>query len=371
MSRMSRLQDVTSRALSRWMEARGPESDTVISSRIRLARNIEGLPFPHLMTDDQARKVVDQVEAALGSPQAARLGLGDAEVFRLHDMPLLDRYVLVEKHLISPNLAQSGEKGAVVIGAGEAVSIMINEEDHLRVQCLFPGLQLGEALTLASKVDDLLESRLEYAFSEKHGYLTACPTNVGTGMRASVMIHLPALVINNQAGRVLSTVVKLGFIVRGLYGEGTEAIGNIFQVSNQVTLGQSEAETVQNLQNVVEQVIGKEKQVREAMLSEIRAQIEDKVGRAYGILLWSHILSSQEAMQLLSDLRLGVETGLIKGIEPRVLNELLVAIRPGYLQKLADQELDPGERDVKRAELIRSRLNPGPASPKGAGGRVS
>jgi len=355
---MSPLADVTGKALSPWMEAGGPEPDTVISSRVRLARNIEGMPFPHLMTEDQAEKVIRMVAAAFKSPAAARLGLGDAEVYRLDEMSDLDRYVLVEKHLISPNFAQAG-RGAVVIGAGESVSVMINEEDHLRIQCLFPGLQLEQALALANKVDDLLESQLEYAFSEKYGYLTACPTNVGTGLRASVMAHLPGLVINNQAGRVFSTVVKLGFIVRGLYGEGTEAVGNIFQVSNQVTLGQAEAETVANLGNVVRQVIEQEKQVRGAMLAEMREQIEDKVGRAYGILLYGHVLSSQEAMQLLSDVRLGVSLGLIKGIEPRVLNELLVAIRPGYLQRMAGRELDPSERDVKRAELVRAKLAAG------------
>jgi len=354
---MSPLQDVTGNALSRWMETKGPESETIISSRVRLARNIEGMPFPHLMTEEQSEKVVGLVTAAFRSSQAAKLGLGDVEVYGLSDMSDLDRYVLVEKHLISPNFAQAG-KGAVLIGSGEAISVMINEEDHLRIQCLFPGLQLDQALALANKVDDLLESQLEFAWSERYGYLTACPTNVGTGLRASVMVHFPGLVINNQAGRVFSTVVKLGFLVRGLYGEGTEAIGNVFQVSNQVTLGQSEADTVQNLGNVVGQVIEQEKLVRQAMLAEMKEQIEDKVGRAYGILLWSHILSSQEAMQLLSDVRLGVGLGLIRSIEPRVLNELLVAIRPGYLQKLAGRELDPGERDVKRAELVRAKLNP-------------
>ncbi len=354
---MSPLEDVTAKALSRWMETKGPESDTVISSRVRLARNLEGLPFPHVMSDEQAAEVVRQVMAAFHSREAAKLGLEDAEVFPMARMSDLDRYVLVEKHLISPNLAQAGS-GAVAIGAGEAVSVMINEEDHLRIQCLYPGLQLGQALTLANKVDDLLEAQMEYAWSERYGYLTACPTNVGTGLRASVMVHLPGLVINNRAGRVFSTVVKLGFIVRGLYGEGTEAIGNVFQVSNQVTLGQSEVETVQNLENVVGQVIEQEKQVREALLTEMKEQIEDKVGRAYGILLWSHILSSQEAMQLMSDVRLGVGLGLVKNVEPRTLNELLVAIRPGYLQKLAGRELDAGERDIKRAELIRAKLSP-------------
>ncbi len=365
---MSPLEDVTGKALSRWMETRGPEADTVISSRVRLARNVEGMPFPHLMSDEQADEMIRMVAAAFRSAQAGKLGLGGGQVYRMSEMSDLDRYVLVEKHLISPNLAQEERKGAVYITPDEAVSVMINEEDHLRIQCLYPGLQLGEALALANKVDDLLESQLQYAWSEKYGYLTACPTNVGTGLRVSVMAHLPALVINNQAGRVFSTVVKLGFLVRGLYGEGTEAIGNIFQVSNQVTLGHSEAETVQNLESVIEQVIGQEKQVRQAMYAEMKEQIEDKVGRAYGILLWSHVLSSQEAMQLLSDVRLGVELGVLKGLPPGVLNELLVAIRPAFLQKTAGRVLDAGERDVRRAEIVRAKLG-GSGRGTGQGGR--
>lgn len=358
---MSLFPDLTAKALSRWMETDGPDSDTVVSSRVRLARNLEEVPFPHLMSSDQAEKVIEQVEAAFRSRQAAKLGLEGCELVRLTDVPVLDRYVLIEKHLISPALAQSPENAAVVIGLGETVSVMVNEEDHLRIQCLASGLQLDQVFSLANRVDDLLESQLEYAFNERRGYLTACPTNVGTGMRASVMIHLPGLVINNQAGRVLSTVVKLGFLVRGLYGEGTEAVGNIFQISNQVTLGQSEAETVQHLQDVVEQVISQEKQAREGLLAEMKEQIEDKVGRAYGILLYGHIFTSQEAMQLLSDVRLGVEFGLLKSISRKTLNELLVAIRPGYLQKLAGRELEATERDIRRAEVIRSRLRPSAA----------
>jgi len=356
---MALLPDLTTKALSKWMESDGPESDTVISSRVRLARNVAGVPFPHLADRRQASKVIDVAAAAFRSEDAARFGLGDFEVIHLADLGLIDRQVLVEKHLISPTLAQNVENGAVVINKAESVSVMVNEEDHLRIQCLVAGLQLDEALKTANRVDDLLESKIQYAFTEKHGYLTACPTNVGTGMRASVLVHLPGLVINNQAGRVLSTVVKLGFLVRGLYGEGTEAVGNIFQVSNQVTLGQSELETVQNLQSVVEQVIAQERQAREALMSEMRAVMEDKVGRACGILLYGHIFSSKEAMQYLSDVRLGIELGLLKGIDRRTLNELLVAIRPGFLQKQAGRELEPWERDSKRADLIRSRLRPG------------
>jgi len=350
--------DLTGKALSRWMLADGPESDTVISSRVRLARNIEGLPFPHLMTPERGEKVIEMVRRAFASKDAAKLGLDDAEVIRMSEMSVVDRQVLVEKHLISPNLARNSTSGAAAITPDESVSVMINEEDHIRIQCLYAGLQLREALYRADRVDDLLEGKMEYAFSENRGYLTACPTNVGTGMRASVMVHLPALVINNKAGQVFTTVVKLGFIVRGLYGEGTEAVGNIFQVSNQVTLGQSEADIVQNLRNVVEQIIAQEKEARESLMSEMKEQIEDKVGRAYGILLYGHVFSSKEAMQYLSDVRLGVDLGLLPQVNRQVLNELLVAIRPGYLQKMAGRELDPWERDTMRADLIRSRLRP-------------
>lgn len=352
---MGSISDITGNALSRWTEAEGPQADTVISSRLRLARDIAGLPFPHLAPAEQADQVIDLVAAAFRSDEAGRLGLGDHVLIRLKDIPPVERLVLVEKHLISPDLANRAATGAVIIAADQSVSVMINEEDHVRIQSLQPGLQLKEALARANQVDDLLEAKLEYAFSERHGYLTACPTNVGTGMRASVMVHLPCLVINNQAGRVLSTVIKLGFLVRGLYGEGTEAVGNIFQISNQVSLGHSEAETVENLINVVEQVIAHERSAREVLRGELHEQVADKVGRAYGTLLHSHIISTQEAMQHLSDVRLGVELGLVK-VERKVLNELLVAMRPAFLQRLAGGELDPSERDIRRAELIRTRL---------------
>ncbi|MGE5559607.1 MAG: protein arginine kinase [Chloroflexota bacterium] len=344
----------TERALSKWMEGTGPASDVVISSRVRLARNLVGIPFPAVADEEASRKVANLVAGAV-----TRMNQDSPQPFSfvsLAELPVRARQVLVEKHLISPEHAGEGAGRAVVIREDEAVSIMVNEEDHLRIQCLVPGLQLDEAWALANRIDDQLEADLDYAFAERTGYLTACPTNAGTGMRASVMVHLPALVLTNQAGNVLSAVGKVGLLVRGLYGEGSEAIGNIFQISNQITLGTTEEETIENLRNVVQQVIDSERQARDSLLREMREQLEDRVCRAFGTLTNARIISSQEAMQLLSDVRLGVDLSILTGIAPSVLNELLVATRPWFLQQQAGKELSPFERDLRRAALIRGRL---------------
>jgi protein arginine kinase len=236
---------------------------------------------------------------------------------------------------------------------------MVNEEDHLRIQCLFSGLQLDEAWQLASQVDDAFEERLNYAFSPDYGYLTSCPTNVGTAMRASVMMHLPALVLTQQTSRIFAAITKLGFAVRGIYGEGTEARGNLFQISNQITLGQSEEDIVSHLKGVTRQIIDQERAAREHLLNENREQIEDRVARSYGIMANARIMSSEEAMKLWSDVRLGVDLKIISGIKVQVMNELLILIRPAYLQIMAGQELNPLERDMKRAALLRERMRPG------------
>jgi protein arginine kinase len=233
---------------------------------------------------------------------------------------------------------------------------MINEEDHLRIQCLSPGFQVRETWEWASKIDDLFEESVDYAFDEKLGYLTSCPTNVGTGIRASVMMHLPALVITGQINRVLSAVTQIGLAVRGLYGEGSEATGNLFQVSNQITLGQSELEIIDNLHRITRQIISQEKEARKRLLSESRLRLEDRVRRSYGILRYAATIDSKETAQRLSDVRLGVSMGLLPEVNAQVLNELLVSTQPGFLQYLSGGHLSPEERDVKRAELIRRRL---------------
>lgn len=342
--------------VSRWMEAGGPHADVVLSSRIRLARNVATLPFPHRMKDAQAEQLIRLVES--GVKEINLMGLSSkVELHRLADTKPLERQVLVDKHLISPQQAQTARGRAVAISEDESISIMINEEDHLRIQCLAPGLQLRETWAVASVVDDALEQKLEYAFHGERGYLTACPTNVGTGLRASVMMHLPGLVLTQQAGRLFHSLSQFGLVVRGLYGEGTEAAGHIFQVSNQTSLGKAEEEIVEHLEAVVLKVIETEQEARRHLFREMRLQIEDRVGRAYGLLSSARILPSDEAMKLLSDVRMGIDLGILPKLSHRTVNELMVAMQPAFLQRKEGRELSPLERDERRATLIRSRLS--------------
>ncbi|MEW5866395.1 MAG: protein arginine kinase [Bacillota bacterium] len=346
------LGDIIDRTSSTWMKADAPSADVVLSSRVRLARNLEGIPFPHQASDADLARVADQVQRVI---RAVR-GLSDLVVIRLSEAQALDRQILVEKHLISPQHAQGAKHRLVAIRADETISVMVNEEDHIRIQALLPGLQLEDALKLASEVDDMFESKLDYAFDEKLGYIAACPTNTGTGLRASVMVHLPALATTGQVGRVLTAVSNVGIAVRGLYGEGTEATGNLFQLSNQVALGRSEGELVENLAGVTRQVIDQERNVRDRLVRERRDQLEDKVNRAYGLLSHARLITSEEALGLLSDVRLGVESGLLSGVDAMALNELMVITQPAYLQRIMGKELGPQERDVRRAALIRERI---------------
>jgi protein arginine kinase len=333
-----------------WMSGRGPDDDVVVSSRVRLARNVEHLPFPNRMDAEAASGVLALAERALGM---LRPGW---EFYRLGPLPATDRRLLVEKHLISPLLARTADRGALMLREDEAASVMVNEEDHFRIQSMTPGRDLARAWEQASAIDDRLEADLDYAFDESLGYLTACPTNVGTGLRASAMVHLPALVMTGRAAQVLEAVGKLGLAVRGLYGEGTEAVGNLFQISNQKTLGPNEMDIVRQLDRVAEQIVRAERESREAMLRQGRELVADRIGRAEGILRKAHILNTAEAMRLLSDLRLGIATGMVEDVSYRTVNELLVICRSGFLGHAAGRELVPPERDVWRAKLVRERL---------------
>jgi protein arginine kinase len=347
--------NLVSQAATKWMETGGPLADVVLSSRIRLARNLADFPFPHKLTLPQAEELIRQVEQ--GVREINLMGLSSrVELYRLADTPHLDRQVLVDKHLISPQQAQHAKGRAVAVSADEAISIMVNEEDHLRIQCLAPGLQLQQTWQLASLVDDALEQKLQYAFHPQRGYLTACPTNLGTGLRASVMVHLPGLVLTQQAGRLFHNLSQLGLVVRGLYGEGTEAAGHIFQISNQNSLGKTEEEIIDHLEAVAHKVIEAERQARRHLQNEMGIQIEDRISRSYGLLSSARIISSEEAMKLLSDVRLGMSLGLFPKLDYRTMNELLVAMQPAFLQKLEGRELTPFDRDVRRAALIRNRL---------------
>lgn len=347
-------QRFTEHALSDWMKDAGPESEIVISSRVRLARNLSDQPFPMLAANQQAAAVLNKLmEAGQSEPLAE---FGQFEQLLLTDLSELDKRVLVEKHLISPNLASESRAGAVLLSENESISLMINEEDHLRIQCMYPGFQIQEAWQLASKLDDAFEEVVDYAFDEQRGYLTTCPTNVGTGLRASVMMHLPALVLTQQINRILTAVTQVGLAVRGLYGEGSEALGNLFQISNQITLGQSEEEIIDNLHNVARQIIEHEKAARRRLLEESPLRIADRVRRSYGILSFASIMDSKEAAQRLSDVRLGADVGILTGISSQSLNELLVMTQPGFLQKTFNEKLSPEQRDIRRAELIRNQI---------------
>ncbi|MGB9867444.1 MAG: protein arginine kinase [Bacillota bacterium] len=349
------LDQILARPWSGWSRDDGPETDVVLSSRIRLARNLEGMPFPPAMKAEHARAVMGAAERVVESLNAGT-GLGRYMLFSIGELSELDRAVLVEKHLISPQHAESSRMGAVILREDERVSIMVGEEDHFRIQALSSGLQLEDTLRLANAVDDVMDRVVKYAFSPEIGYLTSCPTNVGTGLRASVMLHLPALTLTGQVGEVLSAVSKLNMVVRGLYGEGTEAIGNVYQVSNQVSLGRTESDIASNLSGVARRILEQERDARSKLISGIGIQLEDRVFRAWGTLREARIITSDEALRLWSDVRLGVCLGLIKSLPLERLDQLLVLTRPGYIQRSAGEKLEPLQRDIRRAKMIRELL---------------
>jgi len=349
------MEELLEKPLTPWMTGGGINGDIVLSSRIRLARNLEGVPFPNRADATRLTDIVGEVRKSLGDLRQA-----DKHEYLFVEMDKLsplDRQILVEKHIVSPNLAGEPANRALIVRDDAAVSIMINEEDHLRIQCLVPGLDLKSACDLANEVDDVIEAKHGFAYNEQVGYLTACPTNVGTGLRASVMVHLPALVLTRQINRVVAAATQLGLAVRGLYGEGTEAIGHIFQFSNQLTLGHSEQEIIDNLQAIAYQVVEQERFARQALLTGSGEALADRVWRAYGVLCYARIISGQEALTLLSEVRLGIDLEIITGVPATIFNELLVTTRPNFLQKVAGRtDIDPVERDRLRALLIREKF---------------
>lgn len=348
------LEKFLNQAVSSWMSSEGPDSDIILSSRIRLARNLRNFKFPTLFTNDEAREIISKTKNIF--VQEDGHGFGQLEFLEIDDLKALEKRVLVEKHLISPRLAEHATHGAVLLSGQEDISIMLNEEDHIRIQCLFPGLQISEALERANVIDNILEAKVDYAFDEKLGYITSCPTNVGTGLRASVMVHLPALILTRQMNRIIPAINQLGLVVRGIYGEGSEALGNIFQISNQITLGKSEEDIIGDLISVVQQIVAQERAAREALIKTSGIQLENKVFRSYGILANSRIIETKEASECLSDVRLGIDTGYITHLSRNILNELMILTQPGFLQQYAGGPLRPVERDIKRAALIRERL---------------
>lgn len=348
------LEQFMNEAISPWLKEEGPDSDIVMSSRIRLARNLDGVSFPLIATEKQLEEILYFIEKEFN--QQSLPSYSDFEFLRLSELKQIQKHALVEKHLISPHLIERSDNAAVLISKNEQVSIMVNEEDHIRTQLYFPGFQLERALRESFQIDDWLEEKLDFAFDENFGYLTTCPTNVGTGMRASVMMHLPALAITSRLNRMVPAINQIGLVVRGLYGEGSEARGNIFQISNQVTLGRSEEDIIDDLNGIVQKLIEQEREVRQNLVQETPIELENRIFRSLGTLKYSRIIESKEAAQCLSDVRLGIDLGFIKHIPRSILNELVVLTQPAFLQQYAKKRLSAGERDIFRASLIRERL---------------
>lgn len=335
-----------------WLKGTGSFSHIVMSSRLRLARNIAVMPFTNKAKKKELMEILTQVELATKEIDY----LKNSIFLRIGDMDNVDKQFLIERHLMSHEHAANAEGKAVLISKEEVVSIMVNEEDHLRIQVMHSGLNLDETWKIANMIDDALSMKLDFAFSSSWGYLTACPTNTGTGMRGSVMLHLPALVMTKQIGKVLTAVSKLSFASRGFYGEGTQASGNFYQISNQVALGHSEEDIIQNINGLIRQIIEQEEQARQALLVQNRMMLEDKIFRSYGVLKSAHIISSQETVELLSMVRLGVDLGVVKNVNRNDINDLFIMIQPAHLQKIEGKKLTAAERDVKRASLIRQKI---------------
>ncbi|MCP4582652.1 MAG: protein arginine kinase [candidate division Zixibacteria bacterium] len=336
-----------------WITGDGPESEIVLSSRIRFARNIADFKFPPSADTDTRDKIIEFVK---GSFQSADL-LNEGEFFLSSDINSLDQSFLVERHLISPEFMKGGTGRGVFIDNSENLSIMVNEEDHLRLQAISAGLSMNECWEMANEIDTRLAKKMDFAYDDKFGHLTSCPTNVGTGLRASILIHLPGLVLTREIDNVISRISKVGLVVRGFYGEGTDVLGNLFQISNQTTLGRSEEEIIDSLAKVTQQIIEYELKSQETLMQDAADQIEDKVWRSYGILKHARVLNSGEVMNLLSALRLGVSLKLIDKVSLDQINELLIVTQPAHLQKYYEKEMDNNERDMIRAGLVRERLS--------------
>jgi protein arginine kinase len=335
-----------------WLRGEGPHHQIVISSRVRLARNLRNRSFPGWAKKAERSSILDLIR-----PRVEELPeMQDSFSEGLQDLSALEKQVLVERHMISREHAAKGVGSAVVMNRRQTLSIMINEEDHLRMQSIRSGLQLKQAFKLVDKIDSALENKLEFAYDQHLGYLTACPTNVGTGMRASAMLHLPGLVLSELINQVIQAVSKIGLAVRGLYGEGTEAMGNLFQISNQTTLGEKEDEIINRLSKVIETIIEKEHDARQVLLQKKSNTLSDQIGRAYGVLTYAHAMASKEALNLLSIIKLGVDLGTFPENRRLPIDELFIDTQPAHLQKSSQQKLNAEERDHLRAQIIRERL---------------
>ena len=335
--------------MKKWYESDGERSDVVISTRIRLARNLNGYPFPHLMSQAQMKEVNEKVrDALIGGNTALRDRFRYIEAEKLSPVELAS---LAGRHLISPEFAGKPDGRAILLMDDESVCIMLNEEDHVRIQVMGSGMQLEKAYDMADKIDSILDETLNFAFDEELGYLTSCPTNLGTGMRASLMLHLPASEADGTLRRIAASLGKVGATIRGSYGEGSQSTGAMYQISNQVTLGISEKDTVSNLNDITSQIIALEKKSREKLLAS--ESYQDTVWRALGILKTARVMSSGEFAGLYSALRVGVAEGLVKGITLGQLSEAYESVQPAKLMEQYGEGMNASQRDKKRAEILR------------------
>lgn len=330
-----------------WYTKSGNEGDVVLSSRVRLARNIKGIPFPERASSEDNQKVIDLCKKAV---KKSKLKFID-----INAMKDYERQAIAECHLISPQMMDDSIKRGVLLSDDSSISVLINEEDHLRIQCMEAGLELQKCFKKANETDDMIEESLDYAFDSEYGYLTCCPTNLGTGMRASVMVHLPALTASGSINSIIDSLSRLGMTVRGIFGEGSTAVGNIYQISNQTTLGETEENILERFEQIIGEVIDKERTMRENIYKSQKYQTEDRLKRSFGVLINAVILSSKEAINRLSDVRFAVELGIIKGIDYEKLNTATYAILPANIIKNYNMT-NAGERDLKRAEIIREIL---------------
>lgn len=337
--------------MARWLDGIGEERDIVISTRIRVARNLSKYKFPEYMNIDDSDSLTEDVSNIIEKDDSL-----DYKLIKLKELSKLEQRAFVEDHLISPSILNNEEKGSFFLRDDEKATIMINEEDHLRIQTLLPGLDLQRGWEICSSIDDKLEEHLKYAYDIDLGYLTACPTNVGTGLRASVMLHLPCVSMTGSLSVIIEGLRKLGLTARGLYGEGSEALGFLYQISNQVTLGDSEEEIIKKLDKVIHQIITRERNTRKYLTDRRLKEMEDKVYRSLGVLKYSRILSSREAMVHLSNIRMGETMNILEKNESLDIIKLMIDVQSANIQKRFNKEMDSNERDIERADMIRNLI---------------
>lgn len=336
--------------MTKWLETLGKDEDVVVSTRLRVARNIEKYKFPELMSIEEVDALTEEVLDAVKDSKYKY------KFYRTKDLPYIERSMFVEEHLISPTLLKTAEKSSFLLSEDEKSTIMINEEDHIRIQVVLSGSNMEEGWKICSEIDDLLEKNIEYSFHEKFGYLTSCPTNVGTGLRASVMVHLPCVSMTGHLNIMMEALRKIGLTVRGIYGEGTKGLGNLYQISNQTTLGEKEEDIIKKLNKVIYQIVTRERSTRKYLEEKKGLQLQDKIFRSLGIIKHSRLISSKEAMLHLSNVKLGCDMGIIKGMSSKEIVKLMIEIQPASIQINMAKDMIKEERDMNRSQIIRNQL---------------